>query len=315
VRFTLIAGSPRNATGTLEDNLASIRTRLAGVVEAVEGPNEYDASGDPDWAAALRSYQRDLFTRVRRDPALRRLDVVGPSFVRPESRGQAGDLRASMTLGNLHSYPGGGEPDRGLDGELALAARVSGDRPVVATETGYTTASAPSDGRAAVPEAVAARYVPRLYLEYFRRGIRRTFLYELVDEKPDPEGTDAEQHFGLLRADFTPKPAFAALGALLRAVGDGAPAGGDVRLAYAVEGGGDARRLLFARAGGGLSLVLWREPVPAASERVTVRLRRSVPRAAVMRGGAAVARYRDTAAIPVDLGADPVVVRLDGTGG
>jgi hypothetical protein len=285
------------------------------VVEAVEGPNEYDASGDPDWAAALGAYQRELFTQVRRDPALRRLDVVGPSFVRAASREEAGDLSAWMTHGNLHSYPSGEEPDRGLDGELALAARVSGDRPVVATETGYTTARAPSDGRDAVPEAVAGRYVPRLYLEYFRRGIRRTFLYELVDEKPDPEGTDAEQHFGLLRSDFTPKPAFSALRGLLRAVGDGAPAGGDAELAYAVEGGDDARSLLFARAGGGLSLVLWREPVPDGVERVTVRLRRSVAGAAVMRGGAVVARHYDTAAIPVDLGTDPVVVRLDGTGG
>jgi hypothetical protein len=36
-------------------------------------------------------------------------------------------------------------------------------------------------------------------LEHYKAGIRRTFLYELIDYWPDPGEADAEKHFGLLR--------------------------------------------------------------------------------------------------------------------
>ncbi len=222
VRFTLIAGSPKDTTGTLPDNLASIRS-LGPAVEAVEGPNEYDNQGDPQWASALRDYQRELAEGVAADPELKRLPVIGPSFVRPGSRAEAGDLSAWMTHGNLHSYAGGGEPAAGLERERSLAATVSGERPVMATETGYHDAAGATTGQPGVDEETAAAYIPRLYLDYFRTGIRRAFVYELADQKPDPAGTDPERHFGLLRSDWTPKPAYAALKGLLAAIGDGAP--------------------------------------------------------------------------------------------
>ena len=47
-------------------------------------------------------------------------------------------------------------------------------------------------------------------IEHFRAGIPRTYAYELIDEKPDAALTDPEQHFGLLRNDFSEKPAFTA---------------------------------------------------------------------------------------------------------
>ena len=53
--------------------------------------------------------------------------------------------------------------------------------------------------------AVAAIYLLRTFLEHFRSGIPRTYAYELVDEKPERAGRDPEQHFGLLRSDFTPQ--------------------------------------------------------------------------------------------------------------
>jgi hypothetical protein len=54
-------------------------------------------------------------------------------------------------------------------------------------------------------------YLLRTFLEHFKGGIARTYAYELLDEKPDRGLRDPEQHFGPLRQDFTPKPAFTAL--------------------------------------------------------------------------------------------------------
>jgi hypothetical protein len=322
VRFTLIAGDPRNSTGTLTANLGAIASRLRGATEAIEGPNEWDASGDGSWARHVRDYQRSLFEAVRANPRLKSLPVIGPSFVRPESRDQVGNLSAWMTQGNMHSYPGGDPPEANLDSELALARKVSGPHRILSTETGYTNARFTADGRPAVPESVAASYIPRLYLENFRRGVPRTFLYELFDEKPDPSGGDAEQHFGLLRADGTPKPAFTALRGLMRAIGTGSPGSSGATLHYTLHGAGaDVRRLLFAGGGGVRSLVLWRavsawdpatgKPRPVTPERVTVRLGESVGATSVLRRGVTLQRSTAPHDVTVSLGADPVVVRME----
>ena len=319
VRFTLIAGSPRNETGTLAENLGSIRGALRPAVEAVEGPNEYDNSGDPDWAAALRDYQRALFDRVRGDDALRALPVIGPSFVQEDSRGRAGDMSAWMTFGNLHSYAGGAPPSDGLGDERSLAGAVSADRPVVATETGYHDALAATTGQPPVDEATAAAYIPRLYLDYFHAGIRRAFVYELVDQRADPGRTDPERHFGLLRSDWSPKPAYTALRGLLAAVGDGAP-DGRATLRYGLRDAGDTRKLLLASGDGRMSLVLWRpEPVwdqtarvadAPAPRTVTVRFGQPVRSAAIVQRGRTLAEHSDPTQVRVEVAGDPVVVRV-----
>jgi hypothetical protein len=321
IKATMIIGSPKNITGTLADNLASIRNSLRPAVDAVEGPNEYDAAGDDDWVASLRAYQQDLYQRVRADPALTGLSVIGPSFTSATSRTEFGDQSAWMDSGNMHPYPGGEAPSKNLTGELGSAAAVSGSKPVVATETGYHDATATTSGHRPVSEAAAGVYIPDLFLEYFRRGVQRTFSYELVDERPETALTNIEQHFGLLRNDFSPKPAYTNLRNLIAAVGDSAPAGAAGALRYDVVGGDSTlRRLLLQRADGGFSLVLWRDvrvwdpvarqPIAVVPQSLTVRLGQAVASAGVVQGGATLSTSSAPREVPVTLGADPVVVRL-----
>ena len=68
-----------------------------------------------------------------------------------------------------------------------------------------------------IPEDVAGKYVPRVFLEQWQRGIQRTYLYELIDL---PTGhAVGDSMFGLLRSDFSAKPAYTALTNLLHLLG------------------------------------------------------------------------------------------------
>jgi hypothetical protein len=228
----------------LTTQLDALRPLVAeGAVVAVEGPNEpdlfwtassltYRGQGFPDGVLA---WQRELFQLVRQDPQLRHLTVIGPAFGKTYWGGghpfPAGSLAGVVDVGNLHLYPSGNPfadrqtyagireyyrfsdfPSATLDRypiNLTTYRPPFGDRPVVATEAGYST------WRLGQSEAVQARYLPRMYLEHFRLGITRTYVYEFVDEFDDSSGDEREANFGLVRHDLRPKPSFRTVSRLL----------------------------------------------------------------------------------------------------
>ena len=70
--------------------------------------------------------------------------------------------------------------------EIARGSAVSGRKPVWATEAGFHNAMrGPADQPPGVSEQAAAVYLTRTFLQHFESGIRRTYAYELLDEKPD----------------------------------------------------------------------------------------------------------------------------------
>jgi hypothetical protein len=131
---------------------------------------------------------------------------------------------------------------------------------VVFTETGYHNALQATDGQPPVSEAAAAIYIPRLLIAAFGAGVRRSFLYELVDEKPDPGLTEPEQHFGLLRNDLSPKPAFTALQTMVRAIRESPGPGLSGRVGWRVDvdGQDEVEQLTLERRDGSQVIALWR---------------------------------------------------------
>jgi hypothetical protein len=110
-----------------------------------------------------------------------------------------------------------------------------------------------------VSESAGAIYTLETLLEHFKSGIARTYLYELIDEQPDPRAANPNDHFGLLRNDFSPKPAFTALKNLLELVGQGAPRSGLRPLRLDVAGDSDQlRKLVVQKADGSYVVALWR---------------------------------------------------------
>lgn len=235
--------------GTPAESVALAAGPIRGVVETLEGPNEPDLDSSVAWEPVLRRFMPDLRRAVDEELG-DSVPLLGPSFTQASSRAAVEDMADLWDYENIHPYPGGGPPvppDRGA----------GGDRPVMATETGYHNAIRAEEGQPPVSEDVAGAYVPRLYAESYASGVRRTFLYELIDEMPDSDLEEAEQHFGLLRNDLTPKPAFEALRNLLTTVSSG-PGDGPSRDVETPGADAGLGRLLLERSDGSRVLLLWR---------------------------------------------------------
>ena len=248
--------------------LRAFPSRAPGSLEGIEAPNELDATSDR-WLAEVRDAQQ----QITKATSGTHIFTVGPSLTRRASFSELGTQSCDCTFGNLHNYFGGRNPgtagrdDVGTgsyEWTLKLAQSAFGSLPLVTTESGYTADVAMANG---VPEDVAGKYTVRLLLEQFLHGIRRTYLYELIDmEVPDRGIRD---HDGLLRADFTPRPAFTAVSALMKllqdtsapAVSEADAAAQDVVPVTGKIDGGDAsvHHLSLRKSNGDTVLLLWQE--------------------------------------------------------
>lgn len=243
---------------TSAEVLRSYPSRVADSIEAYEAPNEYNNSTDPNWPQTLRSIL-DRLTDLKNDPIVSRYPIVGPSLTVESAYGRLGDVSWLIDRGNLHNYPGGRNPGTAgwgangygsIDWNLALGRSISGGKPLITTETGYENNLAQAD---AVPQDVAARYLPRLLLEQFRKGISRTYIYELADYG----GSD---QWGLLNADGSPKPAYTAVRNLLALTADlGTPVAPESNYVGFIGPGSSARLMTFQKRGGRQMVTVWLE--------------------------------------------------------
>jgi hypothetical protein len=251
LRMTLITDVTRDPLPDVEQ---SVRV-LGHDIAAFEGPNELDNVGDAGWLTKLTDYMPALSAAVRKHaPGVR---LIGPSLVNSSSRFKLpGDLPG---LFNAHPYADGQPPELSLGDALREANPAQLRKGVYFTETGYHNASAATTGQPPVSEDAAAVYLPRALVAAYGAGVRRTFVYELLDEKPDPAFRDPEQHFGLLRNDLSPKPAFTAIKTLVAAVrsspGDGA---GGLVWSLDVDEDEDVQRVTLVRRDGSRAIALWR---------------------------------------------------------
>lgn len=242
------------------------------VVAAFEGPNEYDTSheGDTNWAQTLQRYQHMLFTKVNARPTLSQLPVIGPSIV--WSVAEAGDFTGKLDALNMHPYPGGRRPTNGLQSNIDKYQPLApAENEFWVTETGYHNALGDSNveggymSQPGVPEEVEAKYLPRLYTEYFRRGIVKTFSYEFIDLFDNPENHHQEHNFGLLRNDLSEKPVYRSLQNTIALLEDPAPSGGESSfspgtLSYELTGEtADVHQVLLQKRDGRFFLVLWQD--------------------------------------------------------
>jgi hypothetical protein len=330
IKANVAVGNLSSGTPLMQASLNAIRDRLPESVESVTPANEPDIEPVADWLGMTRDYQVELYRRVKSDPGLKHLAVLGPALVRRESRAELGDLSAHMDRGNIHPYPGGAWPYHNIVDEKQLASLVSGNKRLIATEIGYHTDLTYTGAHRPVSERAAGFYTPTAVLEGFAGGIERTYFLHLADPWTPAEAQAKgipirENTFGLLRHDLSPKPSFLALRNLMRATdAASAPVSSPGALRYQLEGAGpDVRQMLLRSANGTYALVLWRQvsvwdryalrDLSPAPDRVDVVLGQPVSlarRFEPVESDQERQRWSDPRRIPVDLAGGPVVLRM-----
>lgn len=318
IRSTVQLGKPGEDPAAY---VASARLDDPGVLAAIEGPNEFDLTKRPNWVAEVRDYQARLHAVAKADTKLRDLPLLGPSVGNPSNAAAFGDVSAWSDRANIHAYPGGKAPGTFTDVVGSQTAMMFGGKSPIVTETGYHNAASVWGGHPYVPEDVAATYLPKLFLDNFRRGIERTFSYELINAYHDPNQWVADAHFGLLRQDFSMKPVGERMRNLMRLIDPDATAGARGALDYTLQGDlTGVERVLLRRADGTFVLALWqkgrvydeyaRRHVSVSPRSLTVRTAAPVSAAAGRAGASPTAApvSASTTSVPVTIPGDDVVV-------
>jgi hypothetical protein len=231
-------------------------------IEAVEGPNELDLSGDPNWASSDAATQRAVYAAAKSSAPS--LAVFGPAVTTSGAYAALGDLSSVEDYGNTHDYMAGRNPGNGGWGgndqfgtygsmawNIAVAKQASVSKKILSTETGYADAAGTTN---AVPAATKGRYAMRTLLEHWLAGVPRSYFYELVSI-----GTDVFSSYGLTDGSGNPKPAYVAVQNLIRHLNDPGPSFTTTPLSYAVGAPSPVHHVLLQKRNGTYELILWVE--------------------------------------------------------
>lgn len=235
------------------------------IIDSVEGANEADnfyhyfrgLTGIP----AAVAQQKQLYPDIKNTLATKDIPVNSLTVIKDPSIPLVGNISSYTDRVSSHIYPqwGGiyGETTQAyIDYTLSLMAPMAPGKPHIITEAGWWTKPHPTG----VTEAVQAKYTLNFLFNAFKMGVKRTYLYELVDEYPDTSLTDIEQHFGLFRYDGSAKPVATALNNLSTLLADSGALTAPGSLTYSLGGmPTNGKQLLLQRSDGVFILVLWND--------------------------------------------------------
>jgi len=256
------------STLTSMDSLSYSGTSVLSGVESVEGPNEYDTYPDPAWLTDLTDYQQELYTDMAKDSNYDNIPALAPSMGVNTNLSKLPNMDTMVDMGNAHPYNGSGSPYTNENPEnitVSTFLRYSQqDWPGLAleeSENGYSTIS----GTQGISEAQQAIWLPRLLLENYRLGIRRTFLYELIDEDLPSSTGDYYHHFGLVELTgtspsntFQNKPSYAVIQNLITILKDPGGAFAPGYISYELSGSTtNVHELALEKRNGAYYVALW----------------------------------------------------------
>ena len=237
-------------TNVQMDNILAECFDNPGMYTSIAGVNEpNDTTGGAytfgaNWSTLIRNHQKHIHDRaIAMGGGVESIRRVGPALKDAEASLEADfatmgatDIGQWMDMGDFHRYPMGGGPSTTPTPTYLMAERIGWARgawdhyDLFVTEGGFNTADVIKQvsGFKPVSEAVQSIYHHRFLLENKLAGIKRTFIYELMDDE-DPTDIAYEAHQGMVRAPvgattdptkWTNKPTFTNLAAFYGALDD-----------------------------------------------------------------------------------------------
>nr|AWM05836.1 hypothetical protein CIT39_04775 [Bradyrhizobium symbiodeficiens] len=336
-KFDFIVSSNLPAAGSagLAQYLAQLDSFVKahpGSLIAVEGLNEantqaFSYNGSTDVSAAAK-FQMALYTAIKGDATLSGVSVYNLSLGYTDTNDYAklGNLNSYTDYANSHAYAGTyTTAAAALATYLSEAGSVASGKPIVITETGYSTIkSAPYLG---VDQTVQAKSILNTLVDAFKDGVSTTYIYELLDHDTSAAKNDPGQNMGLFNADGTPKLAATAIHNLTSILADDGTGGHTptAQLGYSLSGlPASGNSLVLTKSNGAYDLVVWAEPkiwddatdseISVSTQPVTVNLggiHHSVVVYDPMSGTSPIATYTDVSQIVLPLSDHPLIIEID----
>ena len=335
--FDMVVSSGLPATGAagLQQYIVQLNQFAAnhpGSIVAIEGLNEansqpFSYNGSSSLSAAAQ-FQSALYNAVNANASLSDIPVYNLSLSYNDLNDFAklGNMSGATDYANSHAYVSTGTtPQSAIAAALAAAGSAAPGRPLVITETGYTTqANTPYLG---VDQRVQATSILNTLADAFKAGVGTTYLYELLDRNSSSSDTNSEDHFGLFNSDGSPKLAASAIHNLTTILGDDGTGGHQPTASLNYTLGGlpsSGNSMVLGKSNGAYDLVVWAEPrvwdsatsseVVNPAQSVTVNLggiHHSVNVYDPMSGTTAIASYTDVSSITIAVTDHPVVIEID----
>jgi hypothetical protein len=294
VTMDLLVTDPGNLPGRITA-IKAFLSAFPNAISSFEGPNEVnnfpisfggysdDKFADEEIAANL--YQKYLYTTLKSSSQAAPSLASYPVFDYTGTPVNATDL---ADYDNYHIYPHGTyfQPEMKFADKQENTQSVG--KPAVITENGYHTLVGPpvkSNDWEGVDQRTQAKLVLNSILDATKFGFHQIYLYELIDEAPDPNLQSQEDHFGLFSISpsyskgynpVTPKVSAVAIHNLTTIFADSGGAATTFTpdaLSYKLTGmptttitltsgqsTSTASSLLFEKSNGTFELVLWNEP-------------------------------------------------------
>ncbi|MBR0842780.1 RHS repeat protein [Bradyrhizobium liaoningense] len=340
-KFDLVvpSGVPEGGTAALQAYLESVKEFAAehpGSVIALEGLNEVNIQGftynGSSSIAAAAQFQAAYYAAIKADAALKNIPVYNLSIGYNDLADYAnlGDMSGSTDYANSHAYVSTGlTPETALEQLLGNAKSVTGGKPVVITETGYTTKSdTPYVGAS---ENVQAKSILNTLVDAYKDGVSATYLYQLLDASGTNDPTNPESHWGLFNSDGTPKLAATALHNLTTILADDGKGGQTptASLSYTLDNmPASGNSMVLGKSNGAYELVVWAEPkvwndatdteISNPTNSVTVNLGSVHHLISVydpLKGTTPIATYTDVSQIVVPITDHPLIIEIDAPAG
>ena len=225
-------------------------------IDYLEGPNEpnnqpitFGGVKDTKTSfAAVTAYMEALHRAMRSRREFEHIPLLGVA--------NTPRLNVRSDMDNEHPYPQNGSQP-GLQMSKTMAGRT---RPVIMTEFGYNTGPV-SKWPTPVDEDTQAVLLLNGIFDAASLGVRRLYIYELLDEKADLAFKVPNLHWGIFRFDGTPKTAARALRNLSRIlVPEHAACDAACALPQATGLPATAKSLVLKKGPAATIVVLWNEP-------------------------------------------------------